>query len=276
MSIQYLTLRELQQVYFELLQEFDQICRENDLRYDLCGGSMLGAVRHQGYIPWDDDADVSLPRPAYEELKKRYLNGTLKLPAHRDLVMEDNHTFPRHFMRYIRYDVKRDAAYAEEDDCPYIGLDIFTVDGLPSDEKECQRHLEKIQKYRRMLVLAQSKPGTSSRGKLVALAKDLVRPVLKAYGSYRLVNTLENLCKKYDYDTAEYVGIANGMYGMKERWLKKDMEPQIMFKFESGEFPGYLNYDIYLSNLYGNYMELPPEEKQIPHCDPAYFIEPEK
>ena len=58
-----LSLEELQQVYLELLREFDRICRASHLRYDLCGGSMLGAVRHEGFIPWDNDIDVSMPRP---------------------------------------------------------------------------------------------------------------------------------------------------------------------------------------------------------------------
>ena len=78
-----------------------------------------------------------------------------------------------------------------------------------------------------------------------------------------------------DYRTSEYVGIANGMYGAKERWKKADMLPQRLFRFGDGEFPGYVNYDIYLTNLYGDYMQLPPEEKRVSYCSEGYWADPE-
>ena len=65
----WLSLEETQQAFYEMLVEFDQICKRHGLRYDLCGGTMLGAVRHRGFIPWDDDIDVSMPRPDYEKLR---------------------------------------------------------------------------------------------------------------------------------------------------------------------------------------------------------------
>ena len=113
-----LTLQEMQQVYLELLGEFDLVCKEHGLRYDLCGGSMLGAVRHKGYIPWDNDIDLSMPRPDYERLLSLKLEGKLCLPERRGLVMDRDKTFPRHFARYVREDVKRVTDMAEEWDCP--------------------------------------------------------------------------------------------------------------------------------------------------------------
>ena len=65
-SVELLSLREMQQVYLELLREFDGVCQHHGLRYDLAGGSLLGAVRHGGFIPWDNDVDVCMPRPDYE------------------------------------------------------------------------------------------------------------------------------------------------------------------------------------------------------------------
>ena len=78
-----LSLAETQQVYLELMTELDRVCRENGLRYDLGGGSLLGAVRHGGFIPWDDDIDINMPRPDYERLLAMQCGGTLKLPEHR-------------------------------------------------------------------------------------------------------------------------------------------------------------------------------------------------
>lgn len=268
-----LNLQELQTVYLELLREFDIVCQEHGLRYDLCGGSMLGAVRHQGFIPWDNDIDLSMPRPDYERLLALKLEGKLNMPAHRDLVMDRNETFPRHFARFVRHDVKRVADMAEEWDCPYIGIDIFPLDGVSGDDKVFRRQVKKIGLLRRLLLTSVEKAGTSRRGKAAAMVKNLYRPILRAVGSFRFARMLDKECQRVDYETAEYVGIISGMYGLKERWRKADMLPQKQFDFEGLQAPGFANYDIYLTNLYGNYLQLPPKEQQVPHCDDAYRVE---
>lgn len=271
-----LSMKEMQHVYIELLAEFDQICKDNQLRYDLCGGTMLGAVRHQGFIPWDNDIDVSMPRPDYDRLIQLQLNGQLEFPAHRDVIMYQNHTFARHYARYIRYDVHRYSKFMEDDDCPYIGIDIFTVDGMPSDDAECRKQMKKIEKWRRYLLVALSDPAHGKRKGVQKVAKYAARLMFRTYGVWNICKKLDKMCRSVDYKTAEYVGICNGMYGTKERWLKKDMLPQKLWKFENGEYPGYVNADIYLSDLYGDYMKLPPVEQQVPHCDDGYLVEPVK
>ena len=268
-----LTLKETQQVYLELLEEFDKVCMEHGLRYDLCGGSMLGAVRHGGYIPWDNDIDLSMPRPDYERMLELKQSGILGLPKHRDLVSERDETFPRHFARFIRHDVKRVSEMAEDWDCPYIGIDIFPLDGIPADEKRFAKQVKKIRRLRRLLLTSVEKKGTSRRGKAAAMVKNLYRPILRLVGCFRFAHMLDKECQRVDYETAEYVGIISGMYGRKERWRKADMLPQKQFDFEGLSVPGFANYDIYLTNLYGDYMKLPPKDKQVPHCDEACRVE---
>ena len=267
-----LNLNEIQQVYLELLGEFDLVCRHHGLRYDLCGGSMLGAVRHKGYIPWDNDIDLSMPRPDYERLLALKLEGKLQMPAHRDLVSDRDETFPRHFARFVRHDVKRVADMAEDWDCPYIGIDIFPLDGVSGDDKVFHRQVKKIRQLRRFLLTSVEKAGTSRRGKAAAMVKNLYRPILRAIGCFRFARMLDKECQRVDYETAEYVGIISGMYGLKERWRKAGMLPQAQFQFENLQAPGFANYDIYLTNLYGDYMKLPPKEQQVPHCDDAYRV----
>lgn len=272
---QLLTLEQTQKVYLELLEEFDRICTKQGLRYDLCGGSMLGAVRHRGFIPWDNDIDLSMPRPDYERLLRLQQEGNLGMPAHRQVVSEWDKTFPRHFARYVRHDVKRVSEMAEDWDCPYIGIDIFPLDGIPTDEKAFARQIKRIQRLRRFLLTSVEKKGTSRRGKAAAMVKNLYRPILRLIGSYRLAHMLDRQCRRVDYETAEYVGIISGMYGLKERWRKADMLPQARFDFEGLQVLGFANYDIYLKNLYGDYMKLPPEDKRVPHCDAACRVETE-
>ena len=271
-----LSLQETQRVYLELLQEFDQVCAQYGLRYDLCGGTMLGAVRHQGFIPWDNDIDVSMPRPDYERLLELKQFGELRLPKHRELVSQRDKTFPRHFARFVRHDVKRVSEMAEDWDCPYIGIDIFPLDGIPADEAAFGRQIKKIRRLRRFLLTSVERAGTSRRGKAAAMIKNLYRPILRAIGSFRLAGMLDKECRRVDFETAEYVGIISGMYGLKERWRKADMLPQTRLDFEGLQVCGFANYHIYLTNLYGDYMKLPPVEQQVPHCDAACWVTPEE
>lgn len=267
-----LPLEEMQKVNLEMLHEFDKICKENNLSYVLGGGTQLGAIRHHGFIPWDDDIDLNMNRPDYEKLMKLYNEKKIVLPSNRELISNRNGTLARHYARYIRYDVKRIAEYAEDDDCPFIGIEIFVEDGIYSNKVLFKIQVLRIKIIRKLLLISLSKPNTSSRGKITTKLKNIMRPFLKKIGSMKLARHLENICKEVDFDKAKYVAGLNGMYGEKEKWLKEEMLPIIEVNFEDGKFPCYKNYDKYLTNLYGNYMQLPPEEKRIPHNDKGYRV----
>lgn len=269
---QLLTLPEMQQVYLELLEEFDVLCSAHGLRYDLAGGSLLGAVRHGGFIPWDDDIDVCMPRPDYERLLRLKEEGKLSLAPKRDVISNRDRTLARHFGRYIRQDVGRVSEMAEEDDCPCIGMDIFPVDGLPKSDLAFRWQCFELRQLRRFLLTAVEKKGTSRKGALAGKIKDLYRPILRKIGPYRIAARLDRVCSRVPFEKAEYVGAVTGMYGLRERWKKEKMLPQVRLPFAHLQAPCYQNYDIYLSNLFGDYMRLPPKEQQVPHCDSGYRI----
>lgn len=268
-----LSLKEMQEVNLEMLHEFDEICKQNNIAYTLGGGTQLGAIRHKGFIPWDDDIDLNMARPDYEKLMKLYSENKIKLPKNRELISNRNDTFARHYARYIRYDVKRVSEYSDDDDCPYIGIEIFVEDGVYTSKCLFNIQVWRIKFVRRLLLLSLSKPNESSKGKVIAKIKNMVRPILQKIGSMKIARHLENICKEVDFDKAKYVAGLNGMYGKKEIWLKEEMLPTVDLQFEDGKFPCYKNYDKYLSNLYGDYMKLPPEEKRIPHNDKGYRVE---
>lgn len=268
-----LSLKEMQEINLEMLKEFDEICKQNNLSYTLGGGTQLGAVRHKGFIPWDDDIDLNMARPDYEKLMKLYSENKIKFPKNRELISNRNDTFARHYARYIRYDVKRVSEYSDDDDCPYIGIEIFVEDGVYTSKCLFNIQVWRIKFVRRLLLLSLSKPNESSKGKVIAKIKNMVRPILQKIGSMKIARHLENICKEVDFDKAKYVAGLNGMYGKKEIWLKEEMLPTVDLQFEDGKFPCYKNYDKYLSNLYGDYMKLPPEEKRIPHNDKGYRVE---
>lgn len=267
-----LSLQQMQQVYLELLQEFDALCQIHNLRYDLAGGSLLGAVRHGGFIPWDDDIDVCMPRPDYQRMLALKDKGMLKLPDGRDVISFRDRTMARHFGRYVRHDVRRISDMAEDNDCPYIGMDIFPIDGLPDGKLAFKWQCFQIRQLRRFLLTSVEKKGTSRRGALAAMIKDLYRPILKKIGPFRIAAQLDRVCSRVPFETAKFVGAVTGMYGTRERWYKEQMLPQKRMKFEDTEACVFANYDIYLSNLFGDYMRLPPLEQQVPHCDSGYRV----
>ena len=267
-----LTLKQMQQVYLELLKEFDSICHNHGLRYDLAGGSLLGAVRHGGFIPWDDDIDVCMPRPDYLRLLELKAQGDLLLPDGRDVISHRDHTFARHFGRYVRHDVRRLSDMAEDDDCPYIGMDIFPIDGLPTGNLAFKWQCFRIRQLRRFLLTSVEKKGTSRKGTAAAKIKDLYRPILKKIGPYRIAACLDRVCSRVPFEKSKLVGAVSGMYGVRERWSKEKMLPQKRTQFEDIEASVFVNYDIYLSNLFGDYMRLPPLEQQVPHCDNGYRV----
>lgn len=267
-----LTLEEMQKVNLEMLYEFDKICKENNLTYSLAGGTLIGAVRHHGFIPWDDDIDINMNRIDYEKLMELYSKNEINLPEHREIISNRNGTLARHFARYIRHDVKRISEYSSDDDCPYIGIEIFVEDGVSSNKLLFDIQILRIKIVRKLLLLSLSKPDVSSRGKVIALLKNIIRPILKKVGSMKIATHLEDICKKVNFNKAKYVAGLNGMYGKKEIWLKEEMLPIVYLDFEDGKFPCYKNYDKYLSNLYGDYMKLPPKEKRQPHNDKGYRV----
>lgn len=274
----YLNLEETHVIFLELLKELVTICEENNIRYDLCGGTMLGAVRHRGFIPWDDDIDISMPRPDYERFLDLAMNKKLSLREDRDVISDRDDSLARNFARYIRKDIRRisRSGFSEDYDCPYIGLDIFTVDGMPENGIFLSMQLFLVKQLRRLTLTSVQKKNTSRKGKIAAKIKNIYRPVLKLIGPCRLARMSDKVCSLVSYDKAKYVGIVNGMYGKKERWLKCDMLPQKMFQFEDGNYKGYVNVDIYLSNIYGsNYMELPSEDKRKPHGSYLCWVEKE-
>lgn len=268
-------LKELQELTLDLIIEFDAFCQANDIKYTLAGGSMLGAIRHKGFIPWDDDMDVMMLREEYNKLleaaekaSKVSKDSEKGLKPNRKFVSLYDHTFARNFARYVRCDYTKHEEGFVEDDCPWIGIDIFPIDFVPGDDK-FKKQVKQIQFWRKMLLFSLTVPN-SGKSKAKKIAKNIIRPFTKAVGSFNMAHKMDKIAMRYDEGDKTYIAAICGMYGDRERWKLEEYLPQIRVPFEGVLLPIPKNYDIYLCNLYNDYMKLPPEDKRKYSCAIVY------
>lgn len=262
-----LTLREIQLSELEILIEFDKICRENDLRYSLAAGTMLGAVRHKGFIPWDDDIDVMMPRPDYEKLREIF---SQKANLDKFALTDDRGEKAEYpFIKMLNKEVIVDkSGFAEVD---HVWIDIFPLDGFSSDEKKALKAIKKAQLYKKVILVRKYDKLSSYHGRHSKLAFVLGRVYAKLYGVKRALKNSLKFALKRPYETSEYVGILTwGTYGLGERFLKSECENLTEVEFEGHKFYGVADCDSYLRGLYGDYMQLPPEEKRVSHHIKVY------
>lgn len=234
----------------------DRVCREHNLRYYLWAGTMLGAVRHKGFIPWDDDMDICMPRPDYEKLLSNWRQW---LPQPYEVIApETDNTYPYPFAKI------EDASTTvlERPDFKFLEgvyIDVFPIDGVPSGKLMRTIHLKHYHFWRHILFFLGRDPYKHGRGPKSWFPR-LLHAVFSLEGIQRKV---KRLMTRYDYDSSDFVlDYDDGEKGVIRKSVLGTPKPYL---FEDKTFMGVEKADEYLSNKYGDYMQLPPKEKQIQH-----------
>lgn len=268
-----LTLSEIKNIELDILKTFDRFCRENNLYYSLCGGTLLGAVRHKGFIPWDDDIDVCMSRSDYEKFKKIFPEILNKIYKIRSI---ENNNFDKPYLKMININTKVKPNIEKEDINDSLWIDIFPVDGLPEDYSKLKKIYNKARIYRMLLMincLKKYKP----KGFFKNFIKPIVIFIAKLFGKLYWSKKLEKLALINNYDKSNFVGILVwGLYGTGERMIKKGFEKKIELEFEKNKFYVFSCWDDYLKGIYGEYMKIPPIENRKIHDIEAYFIKEDK
>jgi lipopolysaccharide cholinephosphotransferase len=269
-------------VELEIAKEVDRICRENDIKYFMDSGTLLGAIRHKGFIPWDDDIDFGMLRAEYEKFIKiapKALSDKYFLQT-----WETDSEYPFAFAKVrkkgtlFQETAAKNSKYHNE-----IFIDIFPYDTFPVESEKQRYQGKKVMKYRLTLMMkAKMTPWLRNKSLIKRLGVYIkylpYRAIALMSDRKRLIEKYTSIMQLYNAGKTGYVYEQSGgaPYG---KWVVSDLciGDYSFQKFEDTEFMAPQDCHLYLKTCYGDYMKLPPKEKQVNHqVVNVYFGEEEK
>ena len=261
----YKTLKHLQNVELMILKDFIKICEENDLTYYMYAGSLLGAVRHNGFIPWDDDLDVVMFRNDFEKLNRILIN--LNSKKYRLLSIKTEKDYFYFFSKFMLKNTKFEENWIDQVDFNIgINIDIFVLDDLSDNNFKRQYQLKKSFLYSKLLLMSKIKLDD-----LPFITKAITHSISNLLNLFKIKpNTINkrglNFLKKYgDENSGLVFDISATSQEYPLIFDKNDFNDIVKIQFEDTEVNIPKNYDKILTEMYGNYMELPPKEKRYNH-----------
>ena len=259
------TLRELQIAELDGLNFFDDFCRSHGLTYFLCGGCLIGSIRNKGFVPWDDDIDVLMPRPDYEQFLRLYKEEN---PSKRFVLLDGDkeNTYGNIFAVIADTDHTLIKEYQKDMDMPHgIPLDIFPIDGLASGK------MARYTQYMWTMIYSLFRSGIvpKNQGALLSFGSKVLLGIFRGKNiRYKIWKFAEKRMSRYNFETSENVAeLCAGFYFMKKVYPRSIYDGVTEVEFEGRRYLAMKNYDEYLKIPFGNYMELPPEEKRVAHHD---------
>lgn len=269
-----MTTREVQMISLDILKDVHEFCVNNDIKYSLCGGTLIGAIRHNGFIPWDDDADIVMPRPEYDKFINTYkTNKKYKLFSQKIREEEEVRIritkicdMEKTYVDNGRY------AWTEEE--VGVGIDIIPADGAPDNQYDAERQIKRLRRMDYILSLCRTRHANIKTIKRYHSEWMKVKFILKKIIGYLVPKgytmKMIKFQSKYDYKSSNYF-CAGYMYGIGEWQSKKIFEDFELHKFEDTYLYVTKYYDQYLKSLFGNYMTLPPESERVSHDFYKYY-----
>ena len=255
------TLKKLHQIGLEVLIEVDRVCKKYDIPYFLCGGTLLGSLRHKGFIPWDDDIDIGMLRSDYEYFEKCYIKEHSK-----DYYLHSYNTDNKYWLSFLKLKKNNttiDEKFIEKlDTHKGIFVDIFPFDKVPD------KGFTKALKIRSFFIKLIAEAIFVKRG--LYKYKDSRRPlftfVMTLMPVKCLINLQYKLMNKYNKKDYHHCVCYVGSYDVKREYISiDDLYPTKEGTFEGHTFSIPNNSHVYLTNLYKDYMKLPPRDKRKNH-----------
>lgn len=230
-----LTLPEMQKVELAMLLELKKICDRHNLRFYIDGGTLLGAYCFRGFIPWDDDIDIKMPRPDYESLS----NYRYELPEHMRLILPEEDQFSYTFTKIV--DIRTVLIENPGTDKEHAGsvyIDILPMDGY------IPKYLHKLERYKTLFHTSKSGFSDSLKGKIYSIL----------YHPQTVYLKMTKLAKRCQYDTSEYVGLMIEGDTEKEKYRRATLDNPVQMPFEGYLFPASSDYEEHLVGFYGKHV----------------------
>ncbi len=257
----YLQLNEVMETEEKLLREFSRFCEEHELKYYLAFGTLIGAVRHKGFIPWDDDIDVMMPREDYEKFLKLYQDPSGRYEI--GCIQKDKkypYASAKFFDALTRIHEYRYRPYRMG-----IYIDIFPLDSLGNDMKKIKRHILYIKIIGKILDLV-TYDSTCQRTYLKKFTLAFLQPCMRWINHEKLIEKMTISNMKMDSENPRFCGVLTaGRHGLKQIYRTDWFEPYRQMEFENNHYRVPYRFDKVLKREYGDYMQLPPPEQQVTH-----------
>lgn len=275
-----MTLRELQLFALDILKDVSDFCIRNQIKYSLYGGTLLGAIRHSGFIPWDDDIDIIMPRNDYNRFCSIY-----KSKNYHVVNRNNDKSFQLAYSRVC--DISK-TIYKAVEPCSNkptgVWIDVFPADGCPPNETDIVDFYKANQQlYQKTERVRWSMASFSSEWNRMYSQKGILRAIRRMIGlSYRKIyynlsgkkdlwiSRLIKLNSTYKYGETSFWGSFSCLYKSVVYHPMDSFNECILCKFEDAEFYILKGYDGLLKRVYGDYMDLPPKEQQKPPLEKWY------
>ncbi len=260
-----LTLREIQQFSLEILKDVAGFCERNGIRYSLGYGTLLGAVRHKGFIPWDDDVDIMMPRDDYERFRTTYKSDRYSFIDSRNTpdcyiafgrVCDTEMTISSSYIPWVKRDVG-------------VWIDIFPIDRVPDDKETFERihdSMHLLVKFnvgiRRVHTISSSGFSVKARLKIWMLKR--MHPRLIKRDPTEIVKDMNTLISVVSRTDSHHWSQLTCPDEANEFYDEDEINEYVRLEFEGCEFYAWKSYDKILRDSYGDFMRLPPKNKRKP------------
>ena len=269
-----MTIEEIKQCALDILLYLDSFCKSNGITYWLCGGTLIGAMRHKGFIPWDDDIDIMMPRKEYDRLCSEFpSDGRYQL-----LTSDNTDYFPYAYGKIVDTNTVKLEPLRKKYQKIGVDIDVFPIDNYPDDIDESEKMCNEIKVEQQKVYFITARYGKGSNvfktiARLFTTFYWHLTDFLGINSVEKCIQRIQRVAQQHNTTETGNCGISIiAHYGAKEMNKKNVYSSSVEVEFEGHMFPAPVGYHDYLTGLYGDYMQMPPIEKRETHHGFRAFI----